>query len=211
MTTPRNVAILIFDQIEVLDFAGPYEVFTVAAELTDPTPFMVYTVAETSAPVRTRGLMSVNPNYALTNCPPPDILIIPGGAGTRPLLKRPMLIDWLRAQADRVELLLSVCTGSLLLARAGLLDGLRATTHHDNLPDLDALAPACEIVRDARYVDNGRILTAGGVSAGIDLALYVVRNLLGDAALARTLNEMEYAWDGSLDLKWPAALDALGG
>jgi transcriptional regulator GlxA family with amidase domain len=210
MTLPRNVAILIFDAIEVLDFAGPYEVFTVASELTDPMPFMVYTVAETSAPVRTRGLMSVNPNYAINACPPPDILIIPGGAGTHPLLKRPFVVDWLRAQAVRVELLLSVCTGSLLLGRAGLLDGLRATTHHDNLPNLANLAPACEIVRDARYVDNGRILTAGGVSAGIDLSLYVVRKLLGDAALSRTLNEMEYAWDGSLELKWPASLDALG-
>jgi len=209
MSQQRNVAIMVFDEVEVLDFAGPYEVFNVTAELNDPAPFFVYTVAETSAPIRTRGLLSVNPNYSIFDMPAPHILLIPGGYGSRALLKKPHVLAWVKAQAASVEYLLAVCTGSLVLAKAGLLAGLDATTHHDNLSDLERLAPTCHVIADRRYVDTGKIIMSGGVSAGIDMSLYVVRKLLGDAVLAKTLNEMEYPWTADDALTWPALVDGL--
>src|SRR5262249_43351799 len=132
----RNVAILVFDQVEVLDFAGPYEVFNVTAELNDPAPFNVYTVAESTTPIRTRGQLSINPNYNIFQMPPAEILVIPGGFGSRALLRKPHLIDWLRAEAEKVEVLISICTGALVLAKAGLLSELTITTHHENLSEL---------------------------------------------------------------------------
>lgn len=211
MTDQRNVAIFIFDQVEVLDFAGPYEAFNVTAELNDPSPLNVFTVAENNAPVRTRGALSINPNFSIYDMPDADILLIPGGYGTRAMLRKPYLIEWVRQQYEKVEYLLSVCTGSLVLGKAGLLDGLRATTHHDNLSDLRALAPAATVIATDRYIDNGKIILSGGVSAGIDMSLYVVRKLFGDAVLAKTLSEMEYPWTPSLELGWPQCLDSLGG
>ena len=131
MTThaTRNLAILIFDDVEVLDFCGPFEVFSVAGPFVDPPAFRVYTVAETTKPVLARNGLSVNPTYALADAPPPDILLIPGGLGTRREMHNGELIDWIRDRSKTAELVLSVCTGALLLAKAGLLDGLEATTH----------------------------------------------------------------------------------
>jgi transcriptional regulator GlxA family with amidase domain len=204
----RNVAILVFDQVEVLDFAGPYEVFNVTAELNDPAPFNVYTIAESAAPIRTRGQLSVNPNYSIYQMPSADILIVPGGFGSRVLLHKPHLINWLRAQAEQIEMLISICTGALVLAKAGLLSGLTIMTHHDNLSELEQLVDSSSTITvDNRYFDNGKILLAGGVSAGIDLSLYVIRKLLGDRVLSKTLNEMEYAWSESAQLQWPQAIE----
>ena len=206
----RNVAIMLFDQIEVLDFAGPYEVFNVTAELNDPAPFNVYTVAESSAPVRTRGQLSVNPNYSMTSMPLADILIIPGGAGSHALLQKPHILDWVRTQHETVTHLMSVCTGSMVLGKAGLLDNLTVTTHHDNLDDLRDLCNASTTIgTDKRYYDSGKILTAGGISAGIDLSLYLVRKLLGDAILSKTLYEMAYPWTPNDNLTWPDQVKAL--
>jgi transcriptional regulator GlxA family with amidase domain len=194
MTKQRQVAILIFDDVEVLDFAGPFEVFNVTGEVIDPAPFHVYTIAEKPDSIRTRGKLSINPHYTLDNCPAPDILLIPGGLGTRPLLNNADLIAWIKTQAGRVEYLLSVCTGSLLLGKAGLLDGLAATTHHTAFDLLRELAPNTIVHEDRRYVDNGKIITSGGISAGIDMSLYVVAHLLGEEKLQATLDEMEYTW-----------------
>lgn len=205
----RNVAILIFNDVEVLDFAGPYEVFNVTAELTDPTPFVVFTVAESSAPVRTRGRLVIHPNYSIVDMPKPDVLLIPGGRGSRVLLREPHIIAWLQDLSRQVEYLLSVCTGSLVLAAAGLLDHKRATTHSGAFHELEQLAPTCTVVRDERYVVNDRLVTSGGIAAGIDMSLYVVRRLLGDAVLAETLREMEYDWSPDLGLRWPDSIDAL--
>ena len=209
MSKHRNIAIMIFDNVEVLDFAGPYEVFNVTAELNQPAPFNVYTVAETAAPVRTRGKMSVNPNYSIYGMPPADILLIPGGYGTRALLRKPHMIEWLKAQSEKVELLLSVCTGSLVLAKAGLLDGREATTHHGNFLELEQLAPTCKVVKDKRYLGSGKIIMSGGVSAGIDMSLHVVQKLLGNEALVKTLTEMEYPWTPETSLTWPERITAL--
>lgn len=192
MTEARNVAILIFDGVELLDFCGPYEVFSVAAAHSEEPPFRVYTIAGKPGPVSARNGLSVNPDYSLKDCPPPDLLVIPGGQGTRPLLQDEALLGWIREQHTRTELTLSVCTGSLLLAQAGLLPGMSATTHWGSLELLAALAPETQVLSDTRYVDNGRIVTSAGVSAGIDMALHVVERLLGAEQAAIVARRMEY-------------------
>ena len=190
----KNVAIFIFDDVEVLDFAGPFEVFNVAGEVNDPAAFRVYTVARTAEPIKARGKLAIVPHYTLADMPKPDILLIPGGLGTRPLIHDEDIIAWIAEQYQHVERLLSVCTGSLLLAKAGLLDGLAATTHHESLDALRKLAPTATVRDDLRYVDNGAIVTSGGISAGIDMALHIVQQTAGDNVLKKTLKEMEYNW-----------------
>jgi len=190
---PRNVAILIFDDVEVLDFAGPHEVFTVAGDMIRPPPFYVFEVSKTGAAVLARGRLLATPRYSIDTCPEPDILVIPGGMGVRPLLKDERLVAWIAAKAARAELILSVCTGALLLAEAGLLAGLRATTHHGAFEHLALISPGTRIVKDERFVESSeRIVTSGGISAGIDMSLHIVRKLLGEAARATVVEEMEY-------------------
>lgn len=193
----RNVAILIFDEVEVLDFCGPFEVFGVAGRHDSPKPFNVYTVAEKS-PVIARNGLSVNPTYMLDNCLQPDILLVPGGYGTRREINNPHMINWIQAQFPKVELMLSVCTGALLLGKANLLDGLSATTHFGAEDELRAVAPKTTICMSERYVDNGKVITSAGISAGIDMALYTVGRLLGAYAAAETARHMQYDyWKGS--------------
>lgn len=194
MTTPRNLAILIFDEVEVLDFCGPFEVFSVTAQTMEPTPFAVYTVAEKAVPVLARNQLSVNPRYTIADCPQPDILLVPGGFGTRKEMHNEVLLEWITGCAQQAELMLSVCTGALLLAKAGLLEGLTATTHHGAIDLLKRTAPNTTVVGDQRFVDNGRVILSTGVSAGIDMSLYVVEKLLGSEAAIRTAKQMEYRW-----------------
>ncbi len=144
--------------------------------------------------IRARGGLQVVPHYALDACPPPDIVVVPGGYGTRREMTNQALLGWLRAQAARVELMTSVCTGSLLLGSAGLLDGLSATTHHEEYDLLAGLSPAITVVRGVRYVDEGAIVTSAGVQAGMDMALHVVARLLGEAAARATAANIEYDW-----------------
>jgi transcriptional regulator GlxA family with amidase domain len=190
----RNVAILLFEDVEVLDFCGPLEVFSVTGQEQSPPPFHVYTVAEIAAPIRTINGLSVNPTFELSMCPPPDILIVPGGQGTRKQIHNAALLDWISDQAKQVELLISVCTGALLLGKAGLLDGLSATTHHSAIALLKEIAPKTTVHENKRIVDNGKIVLSAGISAGIDLSLHVVRRLLGPELAADTAAYMEYDW-----------------
>ena len=143
---PRNVAILLFDEVEVLDFAGPFEVFAVASELHDYALFRVFTVAGSAGPIRARNGLAICPDYPLESAPRPDVLIIPGGIGTRALMNNTAICGWIAAAAEQAELTLSVCSGALLLAKAGLLTGLRATTHHQVLELLREVAPDTEVV-----------------------------------------------------------------
>jgi len=193
----RNVAIVIFDEVEVLDFAGPYEVFSTTGSQDEVKPFNVYTVtvADEIKPVLARNALSVNPDYTLANCPPPDILLIPGGFGTRREMNNSVLLDWIGQQAPSVELLLSVCTGALILGRAGLLDGLNSTTHHSEFDLLREAAPKTTVRPGERYIDNGQVITSAGVSAGIDMSLYVVKRLLGEEEAVKTAQDMEYNWN----------------
>jgi transcriptional regulator GlxA family with amidase domain len=190
----RNVAIMIFDDVEVLDFCGPFEVFAVCRDKYDPKIplFNVYTVAEKAGPVIARNGLSVNPSYTLENCPAPDIFLVPGGPGTRREVNNPALITWIQQREPEAELALSVCTGAFLLAKAGLLDGLSATTYHTGFDMLRELAPGARLHPDKRFTDNGRILTSAGVSAGIDMALYVVAKLHGREQALLTARNMEY-------------------
>jgi transcriptional regulator GlxA family with amidase domain len=191
----RTVAILAFDDMEVLDFAGPYEVFNVAGELGEGEPFSVFSVGLTGAPVVGRGGFTVLPTYALDEAPPPDLLVVPGGAGTRALTKDERLLAWVRERAAEVELLLSVCTGALVLGAAGLLERRPATTHHDAYDELAALSPTTQVVRGQRFVrSSDTVLTSAGVSAGVDLALHVVQLLAGQDTRDRAVTEMEWMW-----------------
>jgi transcriptional regulator GlxA family with amidase domain len=192
-----SVAILIFDDVEVLDFCGPFEVFSVAAGRapdTEEKPFEVFTVAKARQPISTRGGMSVNPHKTIDEVGAIDLLLIPGGQGTRPLIHDAQLIAWIKDRAAKAELVLSVCTGALLLAKAGMLDGLGSTTHHGALGLLRELAPKSTVREDVRYVDNGRVITSGGIAAGIDMSLHVVERLLGADYAKATAKYMEYPW-----------------
>lgn len=195
MTSPRNVAILVFDEVEVLDFAGPFEVFSDAASAATPPPFYVYSIGITEKPITAKGRLVVVPQYGIDRAPQAEVLVVPGGFGTRPLLKNEWLMRWLREQANRVELLLSVCTGALLLAKAGLLEDRTATTHHTALDHLSQLSPTTRIVADKRYVQaDEKVYTSGGISAGIDLSLHIVEKLAGPEVHAAVVTEMEYKW-----------------
>jgi transcriptional regulator GlxA family with amidase domain len=187
-----NTAIFIFDDVEILDFAGPFEVFSVTNELSDYSLLNIYTVAREKSSITARNGLSVNPDYSINDAPQPDIMIIPGGRGTRPILQQQDILTWIKQKSQNADKVLSVCTGALLLAKVGLLDGLKSTTHHSAFELLGEIAPGTEIVRDARFVDNGKVITSAGISAGIDMCLYVIEMLYGKEASDNTANYMEY-------------------
>jgi transcriptional regulator GlxA family with amidase domain len=193
----RTLAILIFDDVEVLDFCGPFEVFSVANRFASAPAFNVLTVAEKSKAVITRGGMSVNPHSSIADLPRPEMFLIPGGQGTRSQMHNLALIDWIKNASETAEMILSVCTGALLLGKAGLLDGLETTTHHSAFDLLRQTAPKATCRTDQRYVDNGRVICSAGIAAGIDMSLYVVERLLGQEVAAQTARQMEYPWANS--------------
>ncbi len=198
----RRVGILIFPDVEVLDFCGPFEVFSVArldeAKRREmPGPYQVLLVAETTEPVRASGGLRVLPDHTLADCPPLDLLLVPGGYGTRPLLDHQPLLDWIAERGRQGELLTSVCTGSLLLGKAGLLDGRRATTHWRSLDWMQDMFPAVTVVRDEHVIEDGRVLSSAGISAGIDLALRVVARHHGEDVARATARHMEYPYPES--------------
>jgi transcriptional regulator GlxA family with amidase domain len=192
---PLHVQVLIFDEVEVLDFAGPFEVFGVTGLRPGPAPFRVETVGLSTAPVRARNGLEVRPSVSIEEATRCDVIVLPGGFGTRREMHNATLLGWIRRQAESAEAILSVCTGALLLARAGLLDGLDATTHHVAFDELSQASPSIRVLRGARFVDNGRIVTSAGISAGIDASLHVVAKLLGQAVAAETAEYMEYDWN----------------
>lgn len=192
--TRKSVGILIFDEVEVLDFAGPFEVFSIVGQREGDGAFDVYTIAEKPAPVTARNGLRVIPDKSFADNPRPDIILIPGGYGTRPLLERPDVIDWIAARSAGAELTLSVCTGALLLAKAGLLDGLEATTHWGALDLLAEIAPDVTVQRETRVVDNGDLITSAGVAAGIDMTFHIVARMLGNEVAEEAAHYMEYPW-----------------
>jgi len=189
-----NVAIFLFNDVEVLDFAGPYEVFAVTDDQAQHTLFNTYTVAEMPGAVRARNGLRVVPDHTFESAPKPDVFVVPGGGGTRPLLNRPVVIEWVRQQSRLAQYTVSVCTGALLLAKAGLLDGLQATTHHLQLDLLRDLAPAATVHADRRFLDNRNILTSAGIAAGIDVSLHLVARLHGAEMATAISAHMEYPW-----------------
>jgi transcriptional regulator GlxA family with amidase domain/protocatechuate 3,4-dioxygenase beta subunit len=187
-----NVAILLFDGVELLDFAGPGEVFS-AAECPG-LRFNVFTIAADEKPITCQGFVKITPQYTLANCPKPDILIVPGGS-TRAVSENPNVIKWIKDKSyNDTKIILSVCTGAFVLAKAGLLNGAEATTWHGALDGLRKAAPKANVLADRRFIDNGDIITAAGVSAGIDASLHIIEMLQGDGLALRTAHAIEYAW-----------------
>jgi transcriptional regulator GlxA family with amidase domain len=191
---PARVAILLFDDVEVLDFAGPFEVFGVAPGPDGGPAFEVVTTALHAGEVVARNGLRVVPTSTVAELAEIDILVVPGGFGTRREMTRPEMLDFIRAASDSAELTMSVCTGALLLGAAGLLEGRSATTHWAAIGELRALDSRAEILPDARIVDNGRLVISAGVSAGIDAALHVVSRLLGREVAEQTARYMQYEW-----------------
>jgi len=192
-----TVGILIFDDVEVLDFAGPFEVFSTTRwpgkdSGEDELPFRVVIIAERPGMVRCRGGLPVQPHHTIEDHPPLDILLVPGGPGTRREDGNRRLLDWIAAQDRTTALTTSVCTGAFLLAARGLLDNRQATTHWASIERLKAAYPLVDVRDDVRYVDNGHILTSAGVSAGIDMSLHIVARLLGEEVARQTAHRMEY-------------------
>ncbi|GAB4436015.1 MAG: DJ-1/PfpI family protein [Anaerolineae bacterium] len=195
----RIVGIYLFDNVEVLDFAGPFEVFSTARRMAlrlEPQSaplFEVVTIADAPRPVFARAGLTVLPRHGITGHPPLDILLVPGGVVTAEL-ERDHIIRWIERTAAAAEITASVCTGAFLLARAGLLAGRPATTHWEDIPDLQQMFPDVAVQPDARWVDTGPVVTAAGISAGIDMSLHLVARLHGAALAQKTARQMEFDW-----------------
>jgi transcriptional regulator GlxA family with amidase domain len=185
-----RVAFPVFPGVEELDLAGPWEAIALAREHAEQE-IDLFTVALTREPVRLHGGLRVVPDYAFSSEPKADAIVVPGGPGTRDEQSWLPVVAWLAARRE-TPLLASVCTGAFLLARAGLLDGRSATTHHSRLDELREQHPGVVVVAGRRVVDEGRVVTAGGVTAGIDLGLYLVGRLFGEEVADDVASVMEY-------------------
>jgi transcriptional regulator GlxA family with amidase domain len=193
----RTVGILIFDDVEVLDFAGPFEVFSVARKPgndhdKDGALFRVITIAELRQTITTIGGLKIEPHHSIQDAPALDILIVPGGMGTRKQRLNQTLIDWILERDRQTEVTASVCTGALLLAEAGLLNGRRATTHWAVIDWMRELYPKVRVLDEVRFLDEGHVVTSAGISAGIDMSLHLVSRLEGPETANWTARRMEY-------------------
>ncbi len=188
----KKVGILLFEDVELLDFAGPYEVFSVTNELNDFRLFETFTVSEKGEVIKTVNGLRVISDYSVNDCPPIDILIIPGGVGARKVLNNLKLLNWVKASFDKSEITFSVCSGAMITGKTGLLDNIGYTTHHEVFDDMAEIAPGAILTGDKRFVDNGKIMSSAGISAGIDLSLYIVEKLHGKAVMEKTASYLEY-------------------
>ena len=195
-----RVQILLFDDVEVLDFAGPYEVFTTAtrvaarAMVASQRTFSVACVSRDGGTVRARAGLRVQADHGFEDAPPCDLLLVPGGVVDAPL-ECPRTVEWIARQSAQAQWSASVCTGAFLLARAGVLPpGARVTTHWEDVPDLQARFPTLQVLPQRRWVDLGRVLSSGGISAGIDMSLHLVARLAGRELAQATARQMDYRW-----------------
>jgi transcriptional regulator GlxA family with amidase domain len=184
-----SVAIVLFDGVQIIDYAGPWEVFGQAG-------FKVFSVADNTDLMTTRFDQKVIADYSFANGPDADIILIPGGRGTSKAAENPRAIKWIQDKARNARYVMSVCTGAFLLARTGLLDGLTATTFHSAIGSLAEAAPKTKIVYDQRYVDNGKVITTAGLSSGIDGSLHLVEKILGKGSAQFEALVLEYNWQG---------------
>jgi len=192
MSKKRNVGIFIFDDAEVLDFAGPFEVFSVTSELNHFEPFEVFTVGEKLDPISAVNGLSVNPKYDFQNCPDIDILIIAGGHGSRKQIENETVLNWVKETYPKTEFTMSICSGTRLLGVLGLLDDQPYCTHHQVYEDMKVIVPTGKPQEGQRFVRAGKIYTSGGISAGIDLSFHLVEQLLGAETARKTATYMEY-------------------
>jgi transcriptional regulator GlxA family with amidase domain len=198
-----NVGIYIYDDAEVLDFSGPFEVFSTANRLSNPQNiFNVFLVAENSGtssssnitlPIKARGGYNVLPHYDFTNHPNIDVLIVVGGVHTHELNKA-AVINWVAQQDKSANVVASVCTGAFILAQAGVLNGLNVTTHWEDINDLQQAYPNLTVISGKRWVDEGKYITSGGISAGIDMSLHLVSKLVNIQLAENTAKQMEFDW-----------------
>ncbi|MFF2017269.1 DJ-1/PfpI family protein [Paenibacillus sp. NPDC058177] len=192
----RTVGIFLFDDVEVLDFAGPFEVFavTVTQRFTPEAfaPFSVTTVSEQGGMITARNGLKVTTDYSFSSAPSYDILVIPGGMGTRREVHNRNVIAWIQEKFPEVELMTSVCTGSFLLAEAGILEDKAATTHWASIERMKETYPSVRVEQNTKFVDAGKIVTSAGISAGIHMAFHVVQRLLGTDVAQNTAKHMEY-------------------
>jgi len=187
-----NIGIYIYDDAEVLDFSGPFEVFSTAKRLAN-NDWQVSLIAESNTPVMARGSFSVNPHYSFADHPQVDLLIVVGGVHSHEL-EKPNVINWIRETAASATKVASVCTGAFLLAKAGLLDGLTVTTHWEDQSDLADMFPALTVIGNKRWLSQGKFTTSGGISAGIDMSLQLVAELISPEHAELTAKQMEYQW-----------------
>ncbi|GAA0409981.1 DJ-1/PfpI family protein [Paenibacillus motobuensis] len=194
-----KVGILLFDDVEVLDFAGPFEVFAVTTAKQDDgelySPFEVTTISEDGEMITARNGLQVQPDYNFGSAPAYDLLVIPGGMGTRGLVHNKVVVAWIAERFAEVQWMTSVCTGAFLLAEAGLLKGKRATTHWASIQRMRDTYPAVIVEEDVKFVDEDRIVTSAGISAGINMAFHMVNRLLGKEVAKETARRMEYDID----------------
>jgi transcriptional regulator GlxA family with amidase domain len=196
---PRCVGIFVFDDVEVLDFAGPFEVFSTASrvkkrmEPNSPAPFKVFLIARNHHEILARGGLRMIPHYTFDDHEALDVLIIPGGIVAEELT-RPDVIDWITTASSTTEITASVCTGAFLLAKAGFLDERPATTHWEDIPDLQRMFPKVLVKKQIRWVDDGDIITSAGISAGIDISLHIVARLEVEELAIKTARQMEFDW-----------------
>jgi transcriptional regulator GlxA family with amidase domain len=194
-----SVTILVFDEVEALDFAGPYEVFTTASRVwarshpDTPPLFQVQSVARDNTPVRARAGLRLLPDATFDTAPQADVLIVPGGVVDAPMAC-PHTLAWVIGQHQGSQITASVCTGAFVLAASCVLTHERVTTHWEDLADLQAHFPALQVVPDVRWVDNGHTVTSAGISAGIDMCLHLVGRLVGTELAQRTAHQMDYSW-----------------
>jgi transcriptional regulator GlxA family with amidase domain len=195
----RNVGIYIFDEVEVLDFAGPFEVFSTASrvklriEPKSSRPFDVFTVGDGKKTIQARGGLAIVPSFDISKHPRIDVLIIPGGIVTAEIDKN-AVVQWISQIAERAEITASVCTGAFLLGKAGLLEGKTATTHWEDIAELRAMFPNISVKENTRWVDEGSVITSAGISAGIDMSLHLVARLEGEELARKTARQMEFDW-----------------
>ena len=189
-----NIGIYIYDEAEVLDFSGPFEVFSTASRVANtPNLFRVFLVGETGKTVTARGGYEVNPAYSISDHPAIDVLIVVGGVHTGEM-KKPPVLQWIKEASQKAKLVASVCTGAFLLAEAGVIDTQKVTTHWEDIPDLKTRYPKLEVLENQRWVDEGTIITSGGITAGIDMSLHLVSKTHGLALAEKTAKQMEFDW-----------------
>jgi len=189
-----NIGIYIYDEAEVLDFSGPFEVFSTALRVSStPNPFRVFLISETGQTVTARGGYEVSSAYSISDHPSIDVLIVVGGVHTGEM-KKSVVLKWIKETSQKAKLVASVCTGAFLLAEAGVLENHKVTTHWEDIPDLKKGYPKLEVLENRRWVDEGTIITSGGISAGIDMSLHLVSKIHGLELAERTAKQMEFDW-----------------
>lgn len=202
LDTPLQVAILVFDDVEALDMAGPYEVFTTASRVhrrqypASTDPFAVRCVARSTEAIQARAGLRLLPDSNFAACPLPDVLVVPGGVVDGPLAC-PVTLAWIAQTHAHTRITASVCTGAFLLAAARVLTHEPTTTHWEDIADLRRRFPRLEVRQGPRWIDNGRTVTSAGISAGLDMSLHLVARLAGEALAQRTARQMDYAWTTS--------------